>query len=140
MSTDQLNDARDFILFPRETFTNGLSVFQVDHAQWSAYNFDADKRTPDMMLFGIVEEVGELAHATLKHRQGIRGFDDAKFEELSKDAAADLFVFLTGYCTARGWNLGDIVAETWTRVRERDWRVNKANGGDATPTTQGATP
>lgn len=138
MATDALNDARDYITFPRQTFSAGLRIFQNDHKQWSMYNF-GDTQTPQNMFLGMVEEIGELAHATLKHSQKIRGMEsDEAFEKLAKDCIGDLFVFTVGYASARGWDMAEIVADTWERVRDRDFRTNPTNGGDVSPVTQGA--
>lgn len=132
-----LQESRSYQEFPREAFTTALAMFQLDHKEWSTYNFPPEKRTDEMMRDGMLEELGELAHARLKFKQGIRGMTEEKYEELSKDCIADLFVFMVAYSTARGWDFGQLVAEVWERVRTRDWKSNPSTGGDSSPVTQG---
>ena len=49
--------------------------------------------------YGVVEEVGELTHAVLKHLQNIRGFGDVNFfREKAKDAIGDAMVYLSHWC------------------------------------------
>jgi len=73
--------------------------------------------TASEMFEGIVEEVGELAHARLKGRQGL--MKNAVAEE--KDAIGDILVFLLNYCNKRGFCLETILAETWEEVRTRNY-------------------
>lgn len=127
------------IPFPKfEHLRSGMPIseLQDEHLEWAQYNFDPNSRKPIMMVLGIVEEMGELAHAILKGEQGIRGTQE-KFDIIAKDAIGDMFVFMMGFCNARGWSLENIVLETWGRVRQRNWRLSKEDGGDSTPTTQG---
>lgn len=106
-----------------------LVRLQVELSAWQDYCFpDA---THEDCLFGVVEEVGEAAHAHLKGKQGIRGSREA-MEEKGKDAAADALIFLLQYCSKKGWNLMELVTEVWeTDVSHRDWRVNPESGGDS---------
>lgn len=71
-----------------------------------AHKVWANKNFPDMTaedcLLGMVEEVGELAHAVLKSRQGIRNAD--KKEELVKDAIADIAIFTMDFCNRSGFD------------------------------------
>ena len=75
----------------------------------------------------MVEELGELSHGLLKQEQSIRG----TFEEHElkiKDSIADLFIFAADFCNARGYNLEEILEETWNSVRTRDWVKYPKNG------------
>jgi len=76
-----------------------------------------------MSLLGAVEELGELAHAHLKQEQGIRG-TAAEHEEKAKDAVADVVIFLSDYCSKRGFEFQAIIEKTWAEVKKRDWRKN----------------
>lgn len=105
-----------------------IIALQAVLAEWQQRNFP--DTTAEMCFLGIVEEVGELAHANLKKVQGIRG-TAAQHDEAAKDAVGDIFVYLNQYCTKRGWNLEDILLEVLTRVLARDWNTNKLNGGDS---------
>lgn len=63
---------------------------------WGLHNLHA----PD---WGVCEEVGELLHALLKHKQGIRGFDNYdKFKTHVIDALGDAMVYLSHWCYLKG--------------------------------------
>jgi NTP pyrophosphatase (non-canonical NTP hydrolase) len=95
-----------------------LQALQTDHKTWTDRNFpNAD---PVDAVLGVAEEVGELCHAILKQRQGIRGTSE-EHEAKAKDAVGDIVIYLLDVCTRRGWSFGEIVAETWAEVRKRDW-------------------
>jgi NTP pyrophosphatase (non-canonical NTP hydrolase) len=100
-----------------------LSELQAEHAKWLNREF-SDQEWMDGFL-GVVEEVGELAHAILKGKQKIRG--DAETHELKKrDAIGDIVIFLCSYCTTNGLDLQDCVMAAWNEVKERRWnRVTK---------------
>ena len=73
------------------------------------------------MFLGIVEEVGEAAHAILKHKQGIRGFDDVgKFEAHLKDALGDIFMYWLQVCKEYGWDPENIIKITAQHILKRD--------------------
>lgn len=97
-----------------------LRQLQDEQRPWVAHNFP--ERTTWMPLLGVMEELGELAHAHLKQAQGIRTHED--HNELARDAVADIVIFLADYCSARGFDLETLVSETWAKVKQRDWRVN----------------
>jgi NTP pyrophosphatase (non-canonical NTP hydrolase) len=61
--------------------------------KWVAKNFPDSYKTDT--LLGVVEELGELAHAHLKSKQGIRG-TQSEHDEAAKDAIGDLVVYLLG--------------------------------------------
>lgn len=62
---------------------------------WAEKNFRG-KYGPD---WGMFEEIGEAAHCVLKHRQGIRGFDDIDFFKTHlSDALADCIIYLAHWC------------------------------------------
>jgi NTP pyrophosphatase (non-canonical NTP hydrolase) len=99
-----------------------LDVYQQEIALWRKSNFPDSGE--DEQFLGIVEEVGELAHAILKQRQGIRERGD---EDII-DAIGDIMIYLLNYCSCKGWSLDGILWETWDQVKRRDWRENKLNG------------
>lgn len=104
-----------------------FSRLQAQAKEWQERNF---KRTPSYrLLLGIAEEVGELCHAHLKAEQGIRGCEREHFEA-KIDAVGDIVIFLANYCSAEGIDLESAVSSTWRRVRGRDWRRNKRDGGE----------
>lgn len=79
-----------------------------------------------MPLLGLVEELGEIAHAYLKQAQGIR-INENHTENL-KDGAADLVIFLCDFASAIGFDLETEIIKTWDKVKQRDWKANAATG------------
>ncbi len=101
---------------------------QVEVREWSTRNFGVN---PALWKFlGIVEEVGELAHAELKMLQGIRTNED--HEAKGKDAVGDMLVYLADFCSRRGWDLQEIIEQVWHRVSQRDWKKDPVRGGEGT--------
>lgn len=101
---------------------------QAEQRAWVAHNFpDREVYYP---LLGAVEELGELAHAHLKQLQGIRG-TAAEHEAAAQDAVADAIIYLSDYCSARGFDLQALVETTWARVKQRDWKKDRLRGGEA---------
>lgn len=124
---DELQDALAHLRHRLET-TFDLASFQRRQAEWARRNFgepeSRDWRDP---LMGIAEEYGELNHALLKQRQGIRGTHD-EHETAAKDAVGDMLVYLADLCTLRGWKIADVLAETWAEVSGRNWTEHKGDG------------
>lgn len=87
---------------------------------WTRKNFGPPSPLGIHPLLGIMEEVGELAHAHLKQVQGIRGTAEEHIAE-AKDAIGDIVIYLADYCDTRGFRFEDIVAEVWKNVEKRDW-------------------
>ena len=103
-----------------------LSRLQAEQREWSERNFGPHPAWHP--LLGVVEEVGELAHAFLKAEQGIRGSRE-ELEAEAKDAVADAVIFLSDFCTCAGFNLEAIVELTWDKVKRRDWKRDPQKGG-----------
>ena len=101
---------------------------QRDQTLWVNHNFpDRPSWHP---LLGAVEELGELAHAHLKEIQGIRKHEN--HEAQAKDAIGDVIIYLADYCTARGWDMGEIVEAVWAKVRTRDWQADPERAHEGT--------
>jgi NTP pyrophosphatase (non-canonical NTP hydrolase) len=97
-----------------------LSDLQREHAAWLEHNFP-DQKAHEPLL-GLTEEVGELAHAHLKHEQGIRGLADQDLAYTKKmDAVGDIVIYLASYCTANNIELDKAVRLAWFEVSQRDW-------------------
>ena len=79
-----------------------------------------------MPFAGMVEELGELAHALLKKRQGIRTNQDHDAD--ARDAYGDLRIFGYDLCNRMNWVDGQVVEETWDGVVKRDWTKNPETG------------
>lgn len=104
-----------------------LSDLQEQHRLWVEHNFPGQKQHEP--LLGLVEEVGELAHAHLKHEQGIRGLNDQDLAFVKKmDAVGDIVIYLASYCTANAIDLDDAVEAAWDEVQKRDWVANPKKG------------
>ena len=103
-----------------------LSQLQREHKRWLNHNFPDQK--PHQALLGLIEEVGELAHAHLKHEQGIRGYlNEAQFREDAGDAIGDIVIYLASYCNTNDFNLSYEVSTAWDKVKERDWQKDPEN-------------
>jgi len=100
-----------------------LDHIQTEHRVWTDHNFP--NAPSDDSLIGAFEEMGELAHAHLKRKQGIRGNNH---EAEARDAIGDIIIYLLHYCTSNGWKMSDIIQETWDEVSKRDWIKNPENG------------
>lgn len=69
--------------------------------EWVAKNFppyEGEVPGNDSIL-GCIEEAGELAHAHLKNKQGIRGTPE-EHEAAAKDAIGDIVIYLLGVISA----------------------------------------
>lgn len=67
--------------------------------EWVERNFPDSYKTDT--LLGVIEELGELSHAHLKAKQGIRG-SQKEHDEAAKDAIGDLVVYLLGVINYEG--------------------------------------
>jgi NTP pyrophosphatase (non-canonical NTP hydrolase) len=102
-----------------------INEIQRDIWHWKCKNFP--NSNADEQFLGIVEEVGEAAHAILKQKQRIRGTWDQHEEDL-RDAIGDIMIFLFNFCSENEWYLSDIIQETWDVVKKRDWEKHKGDG------------
>ena len=115
---------------------NTLRRIQDEVLEWTARNFPPGKVPSKILTFyGLVEELGELAHSDLKAMQGIRVNED--HEGKARDAVGDILIYLLHHCIAREWNLNDILETTWDKVKERNWKDYPKTGfpevGDVVP-------
>lgn len=101
-----------------------FELLQHEVGVWSKKNFGEN---PALWKFlGVVEEVGELAHAELKSMQGIRTNED--HEAKGKDAVGDILVYLSDFCNRKGWDMQEIIETTWAEVSKRDWKNDPEKG------------
>lgn len=104
-----------------------IQDLQQEVEDWTGTNFPQAEATD--ILLGVVEEVGEMAHAHLKKKQEIRG--DGRLHQMEIiDAIGDVIVYLTHYSILMGINLEEAIDTTWRTVRERDWVKYPGNGVD----------
>lgn len=105
-----------------------LDELQAKVKDWADQNFGPSVAPYHRNLLGLMEELGELAHAHLKREQGIRGTAE-EHDSKAKDAIGDMMIFLMNYCSDRDWSLGEITQTTWEEVvRKRDWKANPTDG------------
>jgi len=104
-----------------------LKQLQEEQRPWVKHNFPG--RKPYFPLLGVMEEVGELAHAHLKAEQGIRGSTE-ELNAKAQDAIGDIVVFLADYCSANGYDFQEIIEQVWAEVKERDWKANPNNADE----------
>lgn len=101
-----------------------LSSLQGEVQVWVKKNFGDEPA--HRALLGAFEELGELSHAHLKMEQGIRTTED--HVAAAKDAIGDTIIYLADYCNRRGFDLEEIVTQTWAEVVLRDWKKNPTSG------------
>lgn len=102
-----------------------LAQVQTESRRWRNRNFPG--HTPEDAIFGMMEEMGELVHAFLKRKQGIRG--TAQEHSLAiEDALCDWIIYACGLADHEGIDLEPALAATWQRVGSRDWQKNKTDG------------
>ena len=89
-----------------------ISEYQVEFFKWQSRNFKGTRR--EDMLFGVIEETGELAHAHLKGIQGIRHTPEEILRQ-KRDAVADIFIYLCNYCSFFGFTFDESILEDDTK-------------------------
>ena len=102
-----------------------LRELQKEQTIWVRRNFPGRKNYHP--LLGVVEELGELAHAHLKTEQSIRMGEDHRAK--TEDAVGDLVIYLADYCSANDLDFQECVQKTWEEVKKRDW-INNPNDAD----------
>ncbi len=108
-----------------------IARLQQEHKEWLAHNFP--QQQPWDPFLGMVEEVGELAHALLKYKQAIRGHKDMdpdKFKDEVVDSLGDLFIYMMSYCNSNNLDLEYIITKVWDKVKYRDWKADPVTGGE----------
>lgn len=104
-------------------------ALQARLSAWQARNFGPTPLYRNVL--GAVEEVGELAHALLKHEQKIRNMEDTTAAQVVMgDAIADAMVFLIQACTALRLDCTVLLEKTAEKVMLRDFTRNSATGGE----------
>jgi hypothetical protein len=82
---------------------------QSEVARWVEKNFPTSP--PRHQALGLIEELGELAHARLKSEQGIRGSVEQHTAD-AQDAVADSVIFFMHACSNLGWGSQEILRTT----------------------------
>lgn len=112
-------------------YEDTLRVMQDERKLWAEKNFPGKGRDYTTLL-GVVEEVGELAHAHLKAAEGIR-YSTGEARQLKADAIGDTIVFLAAYCDENGFDLQACVVTAWNKVFMRDWVANPMDADKKVP-------
>lgn len=102
-----------------------LKSLQIDANSWARQNFPDNEQW--MPLVGAMEELGELAHAFLKTKQGIRGYTSVAEQE---DAIGDIVIYLTDFCNLNEIDFGKALSSTWDKVVKRNWIEDPISGGE----------
>lgn len=72
--------------------------------------------TPTLSIFRLANRVGRLAS------------DLANFPQLTTRHIGEIYWALGDYCRHRGWDIMQVLTETWAEVSKRDWTKNKQDG------------
>lgn len=108
-----------------------LKTVQNEIIQWSERNFgdEPNEAIPLRIssFLGMVEELGEIAHAVLKWTQGIRGTQE-EHKLAVEDGVADLLVFTLDFCARNGMDAEELLEAVWAKIKQRDWVKNNQTG------------
>lgn len=102
-----------------------LKKIQKEHLEWQLKNFGT--LPPVDSIMGMIEEIGELCHAYNHEKWGVRG-SLFNMRAKAKDAVGDIAIFLMSYCSSMGFDLQDIIVDTWIEVSKRDWVKHPEKG------------
>jgi NTP pyrophosphatase (non-canonical NTP hydrolase) len=103
-----------------------LSEFQEELSGWANHNFPTETR--EIVVLGLVEEVGELCRTLVKKHQGIRGTAEEWDQEAFKEIG-DVFIKLVHVCHVWGLDIEEVVSERWKVIRDRDFVANRIGHG-----------
>jgi NTP pyrophosphatase (non-canonical NTP hydrolase) len=92
---------------------------QKESRQWRNQAYP-DTATIELQALGVTEESGELAHAVLKFKQGIRGYNKTKTAEEVADAIGDIFIYACGVADHLDINVVDAIVKAWDHVKARN--------------------
>lgn len=93
---------------------------QSEVARWVAKNFPG--APPSWQIWGLIEELGELTHAHLKNKQGIRGSNE-KHIAAGKDAIADSVIFFAHLCSTLLWDSEKVLRTSGPEEFQNTFRV-----------------
>lgn len=99
--------------------THPIFDVQGESREWRAEAYP-ETRGIELQALGVCEEAGELAHAVLKYKQGIRGYDREKTAHEVADAIGDIFIYACGVADQLDINVVEAIVAAWAHVRERN--------------------
>jgi hypothetical protein len=111
-------------------FTEKLIELTPQVGAWSARNFP--KGTVYDTFEGMMEELGELAHARLKGRQGIRGTPE-EHHEAEVDACCDMAIYLIDMLYRSAVSLDGFAQELEESFAAREIAMSIVEGVDSVP-------
>ena len=118
--------ACDLYLARIDEMEKNTLVDQASVATWVRHNFPKD--TPETVVLGLCEEAGELARASLKRFQEIRGTAEEWKQEIRKEVG-DIYLKLAHVAEAYGFSLEEAITDRWNEISTRDWRSNPLGHG-----------
>jgi NTP pyrophosphatase (non-canonical NTP hydrolase) len=93
-----------------------INEIQNEILEWQNSNFEF--RKPHEMYLGLIEEVGELAHARMKYEHEYYPFD--YYYQETKDAIGDIAIQLIGLCSQHYLNFEEVLNDIWNYVKTRN--------------------
>jgi NTP pyrophosphatase (non-canonical NTP hydrolase) len=105
-----------------------LSDLQTDLHEWQRERFPDSGAEESLM--GALEELGELAHATLKGKQGLEGERFSTGPEAEKDAIGDCVVFLMQYASSRGYDIEECIEAAAGEALAREYECECERHGE----------
>lgn len=103
----------------RELMSRTLTAAQIAVGKWRKAAYP-DTMQIELQALGVAEEAGELCHAVLKFKQGIRGYDIEKTRVEVADAIGDIVIYAMGVADHLGINVEQAVYETVQHVIKRN--------------------
>lgn len=116
----------------RELKARSLATLQQRVHDWRKAAYP-DTRGIELQALGVAEESGELAHAVLKFKQGIRGYDFEKTHDEVGDAIGDIIIYAMGVADQLDISVEEALYKTVEHVINR----NITQGSDAGSTPKG---
>lgn len=104
------------------TWGHQIDIMQDEIETWAQKNFPSSPSEHHLLV--VAEELGELAHAHVKSRQGIRMEEDHEKDKF--DAVGDIVIALMAYCSSEGLSLRKALQKTWQEVKQREWKKEKS--------------
>jgi NTP pyrophosphatase (non-canonical NTP hydrolase) len=110
----------------RELKARSLATLQQRVHDWRKAAYP-DTRGIELQALGVAEESGELCHAVLKYKQGIRGYGFDKTHEEVADAIGDIIIYAMGVADTLDISVEEALYKTVEHVINR----NITQGSDA---------
>jgi NTP pyrophosphatase (non-canonical NTP hydrolase) len=113
----------------REMDERSLRRIQIDVGEWRKAAYP-DTATLELQTLGVSEETGELAHAVLKYKQGIRGYDFEKTKAEAADAIGDIIIYAMGAADCLDISVEEALYSTAQHVISRNITQDSDAGND----------